>query len=74
MSVGTFSLLQIMIRFGAVAKVTSLFYLVPPVVAIESWFLFGETLNLYQGVGMVFATCGVALIVTRKKTNEEFSK
>jgi drug/metabolite transporter (DMT)-like permease len=74
MSVGTFSLLQIMIRYGAVAKVTSLFYLVPPVVAIESWFLFGEMLNLYQGVGMVFATCGVALIVTRKKTNEEFSK
>ena len=74
MSVGTFSLLQIMIRFGAVAKVTSLFYLVPPVVAIESWFLFGETLNLYQGVGMVFATCGVALIVTRKKTDQEFSK
>jgi drug/metabolite transporter (DMT)-like permease len=74
MSVGTFSLLQIMIRYGAVAKVTSLFYLVPPVVAIESWFLFNETLNLYQGVGMVFATCGVALIVTQKKPNEQSYK
>jgi drug/metabolite transporter (DMT)-like permease len=67
MSVGTFSLLQIMIRYGAVAKVTSLFYLVPPVVVIESWFLFGETLNLRQGVGMVFATSGVALVVGRNK-------
>jgi len=67
MSVGTFSLLQLMIRYGAVAKVTSLFYLVPPVVVIESWFLFGEILDLQQGAGMVFATCGVALVVARKK-------
>jgi drug/metabolite transporter (DMT)-like permease len=68
MSVGTFTLLQIMIRYGAVAKVTSLFYLVPPVVVIESWFLFGETLDLQQGAGMILATLGVALVVTRKKS------
>lgn len=67
MSVGTFSLLQLMIRYGAVAKITSLFYLVPPVVVIESWFLFGETLDLQQGAGMVLATCGVALVVAPKK-------
>ncbi len=68
MSVGTFSLLNIMIRWGAVAKVTSLFYLVPPVVVLESWFLFGETLNLRQGAGMVFAALGVALVAsTRRK-------
>ena len=68
MSVGTFTLLQIMIRYGAVAKVTSLFYLVPPVVVIESWFLFGETLDLQQGAGMILATLGVALVVARKKS------
>ena len=68
MSVGTFSLLQLMIRYGAVAKVTSLFYLVPPVVVIESWFLFDETLDLHQGAGMILAALGVALVAARKKS------
>ena len=67
MSIGTFSLLQVMIRWGAIEKVTSLFYLVPPVVVIESWFLFGETLNMRQGAGMLFATLGVALVAARIK-------
>ncbi len=71
MSIGTFSLLNIMIRWGAVAKVTSLFYLVPPVVVIESWALFGETLNLRQGAGMVLAALGVALVASPRKTQRK---
>ena len=68
MSIGTFSLLNLMIRWGAVAKVTSLFYLVPPVVVLESWFLFGETLNLRQAAGMVLAALGVVLVASNRKT------
>lgn len=67
MSVGTFSLYHLMIRWGAVAKVTSVFYMVPPVVVIESYFLFDETLNLRQGVGILFATLGVAMVTARRK-------
>lgn len=68
MSIGTFNLLNLMIRWGAVAKVTSVFYMVPPVVAIESWFLFQETLSLRQGAGMILAALGVALVLRQKKT------
>lgn len=68
MSIGTFNLLNLMIRWGAVAKVTSVFYMVPPVVALESWHLFGETLSLRQGAGMLLAGLGVALVIRQKKT------
>ncbi len=68
MSVGTFTLYHLMIRWGAVAKVTSVFYMVPPVVVIESYFLFGEKLNLRQGLGIVFATLGVAMVTARRKS------
>ncbi|NQV98332.1 MAG: DMT family transporter [Rhodospirillales bacterium] len=67
MSIGTFNLLNLMIRWGAVARVTSVFYLVPPTVAIESWLLFGETLSLRQVAGMALAALGVALVARRKK-------
>ena len=39
----------------------SLFYLVPPVVAILAYLLFGETLNTLQIVGMAVAVAGVAI-------------
>jgi len=69
LSLGTFSLYYTLIRRGAVSKVASLFYLVPPVVAINAWLLFGETLDLHQITGMVLAAVGVAL-VTRSRTKE----
>ena len=50
MSFGAVTLLYVLIRRGAASKVASLFYLVPPVVAIETYFLFGETLTRV-GVG-----------------------
>ena len=60
LSVGAISLLLILIRRGAVAGVASLFYLVPPVVAVMAFF-FGERLNLVQILGMALAAAGVAL-------------
>ena len=62
LSVGMFSLLYMLIRRGAVSKVASLFYLVPPVVALESFFLFDEVVTLRQVAGMVLAGVGVALV------------
>lgn len=61
LSVGAISLLLFLIRRGSVASVASLFYLVPPVVAIFAYLLFGETLNALQIAGMVVAAAGVGI-------------
>jgi len=67
LSIGTFSLLYILINRGNVSKVSSLFYLVPPFVAVDAWLLFGDSLEPRQIVGMIIAAAGVAL-VTRTRT------
>ena len=59
LSVGATTLLQTLIRRGAVAGVASLFYLVPPVVAAMAFVLFGERLLAVQIVGMALAALGV---------------
>jgi drug/metabolite transporter (DMT)-like permease len=47
------------------ARVASLFYLVPPVVAVEGFLLFGETLLPLQVAGIAITALGVALINRR---------
>lgn len=65
LSLGAISLLMLLIREGAVAKVSSLIFLVPAVAAAMAYVMFGETLNLIQILGM--AVCAAAvLVVTRK--------
>jgi drug/metabolite transporter (DMT)-like permease len=54
-----------MIREGEMAKVSSLFYLVPAVTALIAWALFGETLTPLQLVGMAVTTLGVAMATRR---------
>lgn len=61
LSVGGIALLFVMIRRGAVSRIATLIYLVPPTAAIEAWFLFGETLTPIQILGMVVTVLGVAL-------------
>ena len=61
LSVGAISLLMFLIRRGSVASVASLFYLVPPVVAVFAYLLFGETLGALQIAGMLIAVAGVAI-------------
>lgn len=69
LSIGAMSLLYLLIRQGAASKVASLFYLVPPVVAVEAYFLFDETLTLLDITGMTVAMAAVALVLhTGKKT------
>jgi len=61
LSLGAISLLLVLIKRGAVAGVASLFYLVPPVVAVLAFLLFGEALTGVQVAGMAVAAVGVAV-------------
>jgi len=67
LSIGAISLLYILIRTGAATKVTSLFYLVPPVTALMAYAIFGETLSAVAMAGMALAAIGVALVVYRRQ-------
>jgi drug/metabolite transporter (DMT)-like permease len=68
LSIGAVLLLMILINQGAVSKVASLFYLVPGVTALMAYALFGETLTLFQLVGMFIATLGVALSTGQRRS------
>ena len=61
LSLGAVSLLYVLIRRGAAARVASLFFLVPPCTALIAWPLFGETLGPVALVGMALTAAGVAL-------------
>lgn len=61
LSLGAISLLLILIRRRAVAGVSSLFYLVPPVVALVAFAVFGEQLSVLQVAGMAVAAAGVSI-------------
>lgn len=66
LSIGAISLLMLMIRQGEASKVASLFYLVPPVTAVEAYFLFDERLGLAALIGLGVTSIGVALAVRSK--------
>jgi drug/metabolite transporter (DMT)-like permease len=61
LSLGAISLLYMMLRRGEAARVSSLFYLTPPVTALMGYFIFGETLGALAVAGMAIAVAGVAL-------------
>lgn len=62
LSFGAISLLMILIKRGATSKISSLFYLVPPVTALMSFFIFDEALGLLELSGMALTVVGVALV------------
>jgi drug/metabolite transporter (DMT)-like permease len=61
LSIGAIFLLMVLIERGEVARVASLFYLVPAVTAIMAFVLFGETLTVVQMIGIAVTSFGVAL-------------
>ncbi|MCY0094069.1 DMT family transporter [Hoeflea ulvae] len=61
LSLVSIMLLLYLIRRGQVSRAASLTYLVPPAVAIESWFLFGEALTLPMVIGTLIVVFGVWL-------------
>jgi drug/metabolite transporter (DMT)-like permease len=64
LSIGAISLLYLLIRRGAAARVASLFYLVPPCTAVMAFALFGETLDVTAFIGMALVVIAVALVNT----------
>ena len=65
LSIGSISLLYMMIRKGAATKVTSLLYLTPPTTAIMAWFLFDEPFTTLMAVGLGLTMTGVVLVNSR---------
>jgi drug/metabolite transporter (DMT)-like permease len=62
LSVGAITLLYLLIRRGAVSKLASFFFLVPPTTALIAWAMFGEHLGPLALGGMAVAAAGVALV------------
>ncbi len=63
LSFGAIWLFYYLIRRAAATRVTSLFYLVPPMTALMAWGLFGERLPPLALAGMAVCVAGVALVV-----------
>lgn len=63
LTMGASSLMYIMIQRGAVTRVTSLLYLVPPTTAVIAWLMFGEPITLLMLLGMMIAAYAVYLVL-----------
>ena len=62
LSLGAIWLFYFMIRRSAAMRVTSLFYLTPPVTALMAWLIFDERLAPLALVGMAVCVTGVFLV------------
>ncbi|QEW08191.1 DMT family transporter [Nitrincola iocasae] len=65
LSVSAILLLMLMIRLGEVSRVASYFYLVPPLTAIEAWWLFDEQLSGVALLGILITVTGVYLALKK---------
>lgn len=65
LSVGAVLILLWLLNSGSAASVSSLFYLVPPVTALEAYILFGEKLNTQGFLGVGVCALGVWLVIRR---------
>lgn len=70
LSIGSIVLLYGMLRTGSASKVSSLYYLVPPVAAIQAFFLFDEVIPPVGIMGMLLAGLGVVLVMRQSKALE----
>lgn len=58
-SVGAVSLLVSLLREQSISQVARWFYLLPVAAVAGAWWLFGQTLTPWQGLGMLITGCGV---------------
>jgi drug/metabolite transporter (DMT)-like permease len=65
LSIGSIFLLYYLLRKGSASSVSSLYYLVPPLTAIQAYLFFGERISSIGLVGMTLAALGT-LIVTKE--------
>ncbi|MDN6179504.1 MAG: DMT family transporter [Halomonas subglaciescola] len=70
-SIAAILLLMALISKGEASRVASLFYLVPPVTALEAWWLFDERLPLLGLLGMAVAIGGVILVAKAKPASAQ---
>ncbi len=66
LSLGAILLLTWLIKHGEASKVSSLFYLVPPVTAVMAWLLFDEPLGGLKVGGIALVALGVWLVMRRQ--------
>ncbi|EGP21690.1 DMT family transporter, partial [Halomonas sp. TD01] len=71
LSIAAILLLMALIKKGEASRVASLFYLVPPVTALQAWWLFDERLPLLGLAGMVIAIAGVVMVVRKPSSKEK---
>ena len=62
LSIGAVMLLMYIIRNGEAGRLSSMFYLVPPLVVVEAHYLFGETLGPLSIAGMLVCVFGVYMV------------
>ncbi|MFT6301374.1 MAG: drug/metabolite transporter (DMT)-like permease [Pseudomonadales bacterium] len=77
LSIGAVFLLMWLIKVGEAGRVSTLFFLVPPVVAIEAWILFDEPLTWKVIAGTLLCIVGVAIVsgaLTKLKTSVKEKK
>jgi len=67
LSIGAILILYFLLARSSASSVSSLYYLVPAVTAVEAYFLFGEKIGLVTAIGTLVTIAGVALVVTQRR-------
>lgn len=74
LSIGAVFLLMWLLSAGEAGRVSTLFFLVPPVVAIEAWILFNEPLTATIIIGTAISITGVAIVVKAHQSAHQLNK
>ena len=67
LSIGAILILYFLLARSSASSVSSLYYLVPAVTAVEAYFLFGEKIGLVTALGTLVTIAGVALVVAQRR-------
>lgn len=70
LSIGAILILYFLLARSSASSVSSLYYLVPAITAVEAYFLFGEKIGLVTAVGTLVTIAGVALVVRQGRARE----
>jgi drug/metabolite transporter (DMT)-like permease len=62
LSIGGVVLLMSIIKLGEASRISSMFYLVPPLVVVEAHYLFSESLSVISIAGMALCVMGVYFV------------
>ena len=70
LSIGSIFLLFYLLRKGSASSVSSLYYLVPPLTAIQAYLFFGERINSIGLIGMALAALGTVIVTKEGRSNQ----